>query len=66
MQTLIKYGDTYCIDMGILIKLDFEFSRNRKAFKAVWEELESMIHNGELCSCEFLEEEAKQVLLENR
>ena len=60
MQTLIKYGDTYCIDMGVLIKLDFEFSKKRKAFKAVWEELEAMIQNGELCSCEFLEEEASR------
>jgi hypothetical protein len=60
MQTLIKYGDTYCIDMGILIRVDKEFPKREKAFKAIWDELESMIASGELFSCEFLEEEANR------
>lgn len=60
MQALLQYGDTYCIDMGILIKLDAEFPKNKKPFEAIWEEIELMIENGELCSCEFLEEEANR------
>lgn len=50
----------YCCDMGILIKLDFEFSFSKKAFKAIWEDIEGMINRGEFVSCEFLEEEVNR------
>ncbi len=55
MQTLLQYGGTYCIDMGILVKLDAEFPKKQKAFTAIWNEIEVMVENGELFSCEFLE-----------
>ncbi|MFI5188436.1 MAG: DUF4411 family protein [Chitinophagales bacterium] len=60
MQTVLKYGDTYCVDMGILIKLDFEFSKKRKAFKAIWDEIELMVEQGEMFSCEFLDDEVNR------
>jgi uncharacterized protein YneR len=65
MQTLIQYGGTYCIDMGILVKLDAEFPKKQKAFTAIWDEIELMVENGELFSCEFLEEEANRYLGEH-
>ena len=60
----IQFPDTkiYCIDMGVLIKLDSEFSYSKKAFKAIWDDLEVMIKQGELVSCEFLEEEVNRYL----
>lgn len=57
MQSQIKYPDTYCIDMGIWIKLDHEFPKDKRVFKAIWDELELMVEQRVLFSCEFLEEE---------
>ena len=62
MEIPFAENQSCCIDISSLIKLDTEFSRQHQTFKALWDEMDSMIMQGTLYSCEFIEEEAERYM----
>lgn len=56
----MKLFKSYCIDTSALITLKTFYPQNKAAFKAVWEEIEKLILDGNMFTIEIVEEEIKK------
>ncbi len=54
------FDKSYCIDTSALIDLKRHYPKNEPAFKAVWDETEQLIKEGNLFTIKIVEDEIKK------
>ena len=56
----LPFIKSYCIDTNVLITLKAHYPKKAPAFKAVWEEIERLIKEGNMYTVELVEAEIKK------